>query len=260
VKLLTMDVGNTHIVVGLYNGEQLIGKWRISTDTHRTEDEYFHIIHSFLDDINVKREDIKGFIVSNVVPSLDYVLHRMSEKYLGVKPFFISSEKVPWVTWNVKNEEEIGADRVANVCGGYEKYGKNVIIIDFGTAITFDVLAKGKFEGGLILPGIGISFESLFTKAAKLPMVEFYIPSEVIGKDTIANIQSGISRLYMHGITGIIDDIFARYDIDFSVVTTGGFGRIFANKCDNIDSYDPDITLFGLYTAYVKADQGDEKN
>ncbi len=256
MKLLVMDVGNTHMVIGIYDNGQLIRKWRISTDIHKTEDEYFHIIHSFLRDIDVEKRDIKGLAVSNVVPSLDYMIHRMSEKYLDVTPFFISPEDISWITWNVKNPKEIGADRIANVCGGYEKYGEDVVIIDFGTAVTFDVLVNGAFEGGLILPGIGISFETLSTKAAKLPMVEFYIPPAVVGKDTMSNIQSGISRLYMHGITGIIDDISTHYGIDFHVVATGGFGKIFADKCYNINNYDPNITLFGLYTAHMKVKKG----
>jgi type III pantothenate kinase len=253
--LLAIDIGNTTTVIGVFDGERLIYSWRISTDNGRLADEYGVLIRFFLQAEGVNPDSIDGVIISSVVPAVLPNMIDMSVRHLGREPVVLTPESDLGLKLLVKNPSEVGADRIVNAIGAFEKYGGPCIVVDFGTATTFDVISsKGEYLGGAIAPGISISMESLFSRAAKLPKVELKKPPSPIGTDTITSIQSG----FFYGFLGQTEEIVRRIAEEMrsrgepspKVIATGGQARLIAGASNLIDIFDPDLTLRGLRVAY----------
>ncbi|MBF0210252.1 MAG: type III pantothenate kinase [Desulfamplus sp.] len=254
--LLVIDVGNTNIVLGVFDGENLVRDWRIRTIRDSTADEFNILAKALFSDKGIKLSDIKNVVISSVVPPAVPILDRFCEKYLNQKPLWVqpaSVRNLMPILYN--NPAEVGADRVVNAIAAYSRYKKSLIVIDFGTATTFDAISqKGEYLGGAIVPGIMISSEALFQRASRLPRVELFMPPDhVIGKDTIDSIKSGL----MHGNAALVDGMVARMkkemraDPNIStdepmVIATGGLAPLIANLSDSIELVDGALTLEGL--------------
>lgn len=254
--LLAIDVGNTNIMLGVYNGEELLTWWRISTNREQTEDEYGVIIRNLFQQNGLDASCIEDMIISSVVPPLRYPLEKMANKYLNVSPLIVGPGMRTGLNILMDNPREVGADRVVNAVGAIELYGPPLVIVDFGTATTFcAVSAKGEYLGGAIAPGIGISTEALFQKAAKLPRVDILKPPRIIGKDTASSMQAGI----FYGFVGQVDGIVRRMLKEFSskplVVATGGLAGLIAKASETIEEVNYFLTLEGLRVIYHRNKQ-----
>ncbi|MHB1127651.1 MAG: type III pantothenate kinase [Bacillota bacterium] len=251
--LLIIDVGNTNIVWGVYKGEILIAHWRISTDRQRTADELGMIIRNLFQYHGLEMKEVKAVAISSVVPALMFMLEELSRKYFKVDPLVVGPGIKTGMPIKYDNPREVGADRIVNGVAAYEKYGGPIIVVDFGTATTFDAISgKGEYLGGAIAPGIGISMEALFEKAAKLPRVELAKPSTVIGKNTVASMQSGIIFGFIGQIDGIVTRMKAELGSSSAVVATGGLAELFSHDSQTIDTVDPLLTLEGLRYIYLR--------
>lgn len=254
--LLAIDVGNTNIVFGLYDGEELVGNWRLATDREKSNDEYGLVFTGLLEYGGFSEDDVSSVIVSSVVPTLMYTLSNMVKNYFKVEPIVIGPGIKTGINIKYDNPKEVGADRIVNAVAGYEKYGGPLIIVDMGTAITFCFISEnGNYEGGLILPGIKISAEALFERTAKLPKVEIVKPGRVVGKTTVESIQSGLYYGYVGVVDNIIEAIARDEGIpveDIKIVSTGGLAEMFTedSKFDHI--VDKMLTLDGLKRIYDK--------
>ncbi len=251
--LLAIDVGNTNIMLGVYDGNNLQMCWRISTDRARTEDEYGVIIRNLFQQNGFQAECIQAMIISSVVPPLRYPLGRMAQKYFKVSPLIVGPGIKTGLNILMDNPQELGADRVVNAVGAIELYGGPLIIVDFGTATTFCAISeKAEYLGGAIAPGIQISTEALFQKAAKLPRVELVKPQKVIGKNTVESIQAGV----IYGFVGNVDGIVRRMCHEFQhkphVVATGGMAGLIASESETIEDVNYFLTLEGLRSIYEK--------
>lgn len=246
--ILTIDVGNTNTVLGVYENNKMITHWRISTDKNKTPDEYGILFKSLFNFDKLEVKDIKGVIISSVVPPVVTVLEETSQKFFNLKPLMIEPGVKTGINIKMENPREVGADRIVNAVAAYEKLGGPLIIVDFGTATTFCAVSKnGNYVGGAIAPGIGISMEALFNYAAKLPRVELKTPEKAIGKNTINGIQSGI----IFGFVGQVEELVTRFKKELGpeskVVATGGLVNLIARETDIIDIVEPFLTLDGLY-------------
>jgi len=251
--ILVVDVGNTNIVLGVYRDEELLAHWRVSTDAQRTADEYGMLLRNLFQAGGIERREIKALVISSVVPPLMLALEQMSEKYFGVTPLVVGPGIKTGLAIRYDNPREVGADRIVNAVAGYALYGGPLVIVDFGTATTFDAIsARGEYLGGAIAPGIGISTEALFSRAAKLPRVEFITPPSVIGKTTVTSMQAGI----IFGFVGQVDEIVRRMKGELGgnplVLATGGLAELIARESRTIDRVDPLITLKGLRLIYER--------
>lgn len=249
--ILVFDVGNTNMVIGVYEGEELLTHWRLRTDTLRTADEYGMSLHSLFDYHQLDMKRIKAVVISSVVPTLMMELNRMSERYFGCKPLVVGPGTKTGLDIRYDNPREVGADRVVNAVAAYEKYGGPLIILDFGTATTFCVVNEmGEYLGGAIAPGIRISTEALVSRAAKLPRVELIKPKSMIGKNTVMSMQIGI----MYGFVGQVEGIIHRMKAEIGgypkVIATGGLASVIASETDTIDVIDEFLTLDGLRIIY----------
>lgn len=249
--ILVLDVGNTNIVLGIYEGRQLIKSWRISTDKNKTSDEYGIQIMVLFQYSNINHEKIEAIVLSSVVPPVMPALEGMAEKYFGIKPLVVGPGVRTAMPIRYDNPKEVGADRIVNAIAAYEIYGGPLIVVDFGTATTFDVISKeGEYLGGAIAPGIGISTEALYMRAAKLPRIELGNPKKVIGKNTETSMQAGI----IFGFVGQTDGIVTRMKREMGgkvyVVATGGLAEVISKESANIDKVDPNLTLEGLRIIY----------
>ncbi len=252
--LLAVDIGNTNIVLGVYNGKKLSHHWRINTDHHKTTDEYGILIKSLLDSDELALKKIKSVIISCVVPPLLTVFDEISRDFFNVRPIIVNHKTKTGIKICYKNPSEVGADRIVNAAAAYHEFGGPVIIIDFGTATTFCVVsAKGEYLGGVIVPGITISAEALFKRAAKLPAVELIKPKNIIGNDTVSSMQSGI----IYGYAGMIDAIVERIKSETKfrnpmVIATGGLSKLIAPETKSIKEINPFLILDGLRLIYEK--------
>jgi len=245
--LLVMDVGNTNTVLGVFDGEELVHDWRIRTVVDHTVDEYGMLIYNLYKTSRISSRAIKDIIISCVVPPMLNILEPLCEKYFNIKPLIVGPGVKTGMPIYYDNPKEVGADRIVNAVAAFEKYGKELIIVDFGTATTFDyVTGKGEYMGGCISPGIMISSEALFERAAKLPRVELSRPKSIIAKDTISSMQAGIMFGYAGLVDGIVDRIKAEVKSKPRVIATGGLAKIIAPETRTIDVVDEMLTLDGL--------------
>lgn len=249
--LLAVDVGNTNIMLGVFDQQKVRVCWRLATDWNSTEDELGIIIKSLLDHSRISPREITAVAISSVVPPLMYSLERMAQKYFMVKPLVVRPDMQIGLKILLDNPRELGADRMVNALAGYTLYGGPLIIVDFGTATTFCAISKeGSYLGGAIAPGIGISVEALFEKAAKLPRVELIHPAGVIGKNTNASLQSGIIYGFVGQVDGIVRQMMKEFSDPPMVVATGGFASLIAQESETIIRVNPLLTLEGLQIIY----------
>lgn len=249
--ILVFDVGNTNMVIGVFDNDKLITNWRIRTDSQRTCDEYAMMLRSLFLYNNLEMNDIKAVVISSVVPSLMMELEELSNKYFFCKPLVVGPGIKTGLALKYENPREVGADRVVNAVGAFKKYGGPLIIIDFGTATTFCVVnEKGEYLGGAIAPGIRISTDALVARAAKLPRVELVKPKNIIGRNTIASMQAGIIYGFAGQIEGIVNRMKKEIDADVKVIATGGLANLMAKETDVIDMVDELLTLDGLRLIY----------
>lgn len=251
--LVVMDVGNTHIVLGIYQGDRLLSHWRVQTNRHATEDEYGMLIQSLFDHAGVGREKISGVAISSVVPPLTYVLKKLSEKYFRQTPVVIGPGVKTGLNIQYEDPREVGADRIANAVAAIDRYGAPVIIVDFGTATTFCFInEQGHYIGGAITPGVGISTEALYQHAAKLTRVEIVKPESVVGRNTVTSIQAGVFFGYVSIVDGIVTRMKALLSETPTVVATGGLAELICAETTTIDHIDPLLTLRGLKLIYER--------
>ena len=251
--LLVFDVGNTNIVLGVFKDSELVADWRISTKQTRTSDEYGIMLKELFANDHLDINAVKATVISTVVPPLTFILERACQKYLRHTPLVVGPGIKTGLPVNYENPREVGADRIVNAVAGIEFYGCPLIIIDFGTATTYCAInAKGEYLGGAIAPGIGISMEALFMRAAKLPRVELMKPASIIGKNTITSMQSGI----FFGYVGQVDEIIKRMKKELggkvTSVATGGLANLICQESKEIDHVDHYLTLTGLRLIYER--------
>ena len=254
--LLVIDVGNTNIVLGVYDNDKLINDWRIATVKDRTSDEYGLLMEQIFKYHGINPLDVEDVIISSVVPTLMYTLEAMSNKYFDCSPLIVGPGIKTGMHIRYDNPKEVGADRIVNAVSAYERYGGPIIIVDFGTAITFCAISKeGDYLGGAIAPGIRISSEALFLRTAKLPKVELIKPEGVICKNTVNSIQAGL----VYGYIGLVDNIIGKMKYELreegevkTVVATGGFASLIASESEHINKVDKLLTLDGLRIIYKR--------
>jgi type III pantothenate kinase len=246
--LLVIDVGNTNTVIGVYDGENLVQDWRIRTERHTTEDEFNILATSLFSANKIDSKNINKTIISCVVPPMVTILDSFCRKYLGHSPHWVDAKSAPNMPILYNNPSEVGADRIVNAVAAFHKYQTSLIVIDFGTATTFDSISEnGEYIGGSISPGILIASEALFMKASKLPRVEIFVPpTSVIGKDTAHSIKAGI----IYGYAGLVDGMVKRMKIEMGtnpkIIATGGLAELIYQVSETIEAVEPTLTLEGL--------------
>jgi type III pantothenate kinase len=249
--LLVIDVGNTNTSLGVYRREELLAHWRLTTNLGRTVDEYGVHTRNLFELAQLDFKDIEAVAIASVVPPLNYTLKRMSEVYFQLTPLFIDHATDTGLTILYEPPSDVGADRIVDAVAAVAKYGSPCIVVDFGTATTFNAInAAGEYLGGVITPGIMISTEALFSRTAKLPRVDFRRPGKVIGSSTVAAMQSGL----YYGYAGLVDGVLARMidemDTKPRVIATGGLAPLIASASKFIEEVDETLTLAGLRLIY----------
>jgi type III pantothenate kinase len=252
--LLVVDVGNTNTVLGVFDGPRLLVSWRLTSRREQTADEYGVFIQALLRSGGIDARAVTGLAISNVVPPVQQTLEQMCQKYFGVSPFMVEPAVNSPIPVRVDNPAEVGPDRIVNAVGALARYAPPLIVIDFGTATTFDcVNASGEFVGGAIAPGITTAADALLTKAARLFRVELVRPKDAIGRNTVTNIQSGL----IYGYAGLVDGLVSRMQAELggtvTVIATGGLASLIADVTRSVQHVDPDLTLQGLRLIFERA-------
>src|SRR6266403_1383231 len=251
--LLTIDVGNTNTVLGVFRGEELIANWRLTTARQQTVDEYGVLTRNLFILAGLDRDGIDGVIISSVVPPVNWTLAEMARIYFGQKALFVEPGVKTGMSVLVDNPLEVGADRIVNGVAAFHKYGGPCVVVDFGTAITFDVISERcEYLGGVIAPGLGISSEALFARTAKLPRVEIKDPGKVIGTNTVTHIQAGLYYGAIDMVDGMLTRIKAELKTPATVVATGGQASLVARGSKQIQHTDEFLTLTGLRMIWEK--------
>ncbi len=252
--ILTIDVGNTNITCGVFAKDEIVANFRITTKMPRTSDEYGMLLSNLIEKNEIATSDIKDVIICSVVPNVMHALEGAFVKYFHIKPLIVEAGIKTGIRIVTPNPQQIGADRIVDAVAAYELYGGPILVIDFGTATTYDYIDEtGAFLGGITAPGIRISARALWEDAAKLPEIEIKKPDHILGKDTISSMQSGLVYGQIGQTEYIIKKVKEEVGIDdLKVVVTGGLGRIIASETDAIDAYDPQLTLKGIYFVYKK--------
>jgi len=245
--LLAIDVGNTHIVVGVYRGDALVRNWRLKTDRDRTTDEMGMVLLQLFANAEIDPKDIEGAIACSVVPTLSFAMQRAVLRYFGVELAMVGPGMRTGMPILYDNPKEVGADRIVNAVAAHSRAEGGVIVVDFGTATTFDcVTPKGEYLGGAIVPGIQVSLDALVQRTAKLPRIEISWPKRVVGRTTVESIQSGLLFGYASLVDGLIERIREELGFPTTVIATGGLARTIASASKHIESVDSLLTLEGL--------------
>ncbi len=256
--LLAIEQGNTNTLFAVYDGNEWIAQWRTATDAMRTADEYAVWLHQLFEmggaklSSGLSMKDLDGCIISSVVPQSIFNLRNLARRYIHVEPLVIGENVNLGIEVRIPKPSEAGADRLVNAIGALQMYEGDLLLIDSGTATTFDVVSggaargQGAFEGGLIAPGINLSLQALHEAAAKLPRIAIQRPDVVIGRDTVTSMQSGVFWGYIALIEGLVDRIKAEWGKPMTVVGTGGVASLFEGSTQSIDRFDPDLTIRGL--------------
>lgn len=255
--LFVIDVGNTNIVLGAYEGKKLLSEWRLSTNPQKTADENGMFVMGLFEKADLNYKDVDAAVLSSVVPNVMYSIEHMIKKYFKINPLIVGPGIKTGVNIKYDNPKEVGADRIVNAVAAHEMYDRSLIIIDFGTATTFCSVGKsGDYYGGAIAPGIKISADSLFERTAKLPKIEILKPPSVICKNTVQSMQAGV----VYGYIGAVDYIVKKMKLEMLelgeeepyVVATGGLAKLIADGSETIDKVIPHLTLEGLRIIYEK--------
>lgn len=251
--LVVVDVGNTNITLGVYNEEELIANFRLTTKLQRTSDEFGIALFSFFQTKNINPQDVEDVLISSVVPKIMHSLTNAIRKYFNIEPIIVGPGIKTGICIKTENPKELGADRIVDIAAAYHIYGGPTLVIDFGTATTYDYVNElGEFEFGVTSPGIEICAQALWTQAAKLPEIEIKKPESIVCRNTITSMQGGLVYGYIGQTEYIIKKVKEAVGKDIKVVATGGLGRIIYNETDMIDVYDPDLAFKGMKVIYHK--------
>jgi type III pantothenate kinase len=245
--LLAIDAGNTNLTIGVFDHDRIVTRWRLRTVHEQTSDEWGLKFRELLRHDDIDYRSIDGVVIASVVPPLESTLSAMSQRYFGTRPTFVNGESDTGLTLKVDNPKEVGADRIVNAVAALALYGGPCIVVDLGTAITFDAVSREReYLGGIICPGIGIALSGLFTKTARLPMVDFREPEKLIGTNTVGSIQAGVYYGAIGMIDGILDRMLAEMGPDTKTVATGGQAALITKGSLFLRQADEDLTLAGL--------------
>ena len=250
---LAIDVGNTHTVLGVFRKEKLLTDWRIASTTERTEDETWLSLQLFCSHAKISPKDMRGVVISSVVPNLTGIYSMMAEKYLKAKPVIVSAALRLGIKVLYQDPMAVGADRLCNAVAAYTKFGGPAIVIDFGTATTYDVISKkGEYMGGVIAPGVETASAELHRRAAKLPRIELQLPKNVIGSNTVESMQSGILYGAVDAMEGMVKRIRNVIGKDARVIATGGYAKIIASQSPTVQHVEPALVLEGARLIYER--------
>ena len=252
--IITIDVGNTNITVGVFNGDEIVASFRMTTKMPRTSDEYGMLLTNLLEQNRIHCDEIQDAIIASVVPNVMHSLEGAVIKYLNIRPIVIEPGTKTGIRIVTENPRQIGADRIVDAAAAYEIYGGPVLVLDFGTATTYDLVdATGAFVSGVTAPGIRISAKALWEDAAKLPEIEIKKPDSILAKETITSMQAGLVYGQIGQTEYIVRHMKEEANLgEIKVVATGGLGRIIASETSMIDVYDPNLTLKGMNLIYKK--------
>jgi type III pantothenate kinase len=245
--LLALDAGNSNITIGAFEGRKLLSQWRLRTVHEQTADEWGILLHNLFSPAGLNIADVEGMIISSVVPSIDATLAFTAERYFHTTAMFVTPTTDLGIVIKYDNPQEVGADRLVNGVAGFTKYGGPCVIVDFGTTINFDVMsAQGEYLGGAIAVGIGLAIKALFTKTARLPLVDFRPPADIVGSNTVASMRSGLYWGAVGMIDGILERMVAKMGPDTKLIATGGQARMIVDGSRYLKIVDDYLTLEGL--------------